>query len=155
MAKQSAGILAYRIRNKVLQVFLVHPGGPFWKNKDEGAWSVPKGEFADDEDALVAAKREFLEETGQAIDGDFIALKPVRLKSGKTVHAWAVEAEVDETNIVSNTFSFEWPPKSGKMIAVPEVDKAGWFDVQIAKQKVNQAQTVLMDELIRMIISKS
>lgn len=155
MAKQSAGILAYRIRNKEVQVFLVHPGGPFWKNKDEGAWSVPKGEFADDEDALVAAKREFLEEIGQAIDGDFIALKPVRLKSGKTVRAWAVEGNVDETNIVSNTFPFEWPPKSGKMIAVPEVDKAGWFDVQIAKQKVNPAQTVLIDELMRMIISKS
>ncbi|MBE9666296.1 NUDIX domain-containing protein [Mucilaginibacter boryungensis] len=155
MAKQSAGILAYRIRNKALQVFLVHPGGPFWKNKDEGAWSVPKGEFADDEDALVAAKREFLEETGQTIDGEFIELKPVRLKSGKTVHTWAVEAEVDETNIVSNTFPFEWPPKSGKMIEIPEIDKGEWFDVPMAKQKINQAQTVMIDELMKIIISKN
>jgi len=150
MAKQSAGILVYRIKDKTLQVFLVHPGGPFWKNKDAGAWSIPKGEFLADEDALVAAKREFLEEIGQPIDGDFIKLTPVKLKSGKTVHAWAVEGEVDETNIVSNTFLFEWPPKSGKMIEIPEIDKAGWFDTTTAKLKINPAQVAFIDELINL-----
>lgn len=149
MAKQSAGILLYRLKNNVLQVFLVHPGGPFWKNKDEGAWSVPKGEFDDNEDALTAAKREFLEETGQPIDGQFIKLNPIKQKSGKTVQAWAVEGDMDETNIISNTFMLEWPPKSGKMIEIPEIDKAGWFDTETAKQKINPAQAAFIEELIR------
>ncbi|MES2274641.1 MAG: NUDIX domain-containing protein [Bacteroidota bacterium] len=152
--KQSAGILAYRIKNKTLQVFLVHPGGPFWKSKDAGAWSVPKGEFLDDEDALLAAKREFLEETGQSIEGDFIKLNPVKLKSGKTIHTWAMEGEVDENNIVSNTFQLEWPPKSGKMIEIPEVDKGDWFDVETAKMKISPAQAALIDELITIELSQ-
>ena len=113
MAKQSAGILVYRLVDERPQFFLVHPGGPFWKNKDAGAWSIPKGEFTAEEEGLIAAKREFLEETGQAIDGEFILLDPIKLKSGKTVHAWAVEGNVDETNIQSNIFPFEWPPRSG------------------------------------------
>jgi predicted NUDIX family NTP pyrophosphohydrolase len=133
----------------------VHPGGPFWKNKDAGAWSVPKGEFLDTEDALIAAKREFLEETGQPIDGHFIKLKPVKLKSGKTVHAWAVEGDIDENNIKSNTFPFEWPPKSGKTIEIPEVDKASWFDLVTAREKINPAQIALIDELAVKIISES
>ena len=151
MAKQSAGILVYRVKETQLQFFIVHPGGPFWKNKDGGAWSIPKGEFLDDEDALLAAKREFTEETGQTIDGNFIKLKPVKLKSGKTVHGWAVEGDVDESNIVSNTFMFEWPPKSGKMIEIPEVDKGGWFDVDMAKIKINPAQIPYLDELIKLV----
>jgi len=147
MAKQSAGILVYRFTEQKLQVLLVHPGGPFWKKKDAGAWSIPKGEFLKNEDALLAAKREFLEETGQTIDGDFIKLKPVKLNSGKTVHAWAVLGNLDETNIVSNTFPFEWPPKSGKMIDIPEVDRAEWFAPDVAKVKINPAQAPLIDEL--------
>ena len=151
MAKQIAGILVYRFKNEQLQVFLVHPGGPFWKMKDAGAWSIPKGEFLADEDALTAAKREFLEETGQPVDGNFMPLKPVKLKSGKTIYAWAVAGNGDEANIVSNTFQFEWPPKSGKMIAIPEVDKADWFDTATAKQKVTPAQAALIDELMELI----
>src|ERR1700743_1338052 len=112
--KQSAGILLYRKADGILQLFLVHPGGPFFKNKDLGAWSIPKGEFLDDEDALAAAKREFFEETGMAIDGDFIPLNKVTLKSGKKVYAWALEGNIDPKNIVSNQFEIEWPPKSGK-----------------------------------------
>jgi len=151
MNKQSAGILVYRFQAKELQVFLVHPGGPFWKNKDVGAWSVPKGEFLADENPLSAAKREFTEETSQQIDGDFMELSAVKLKSGKTVYAWAVEGDVDEANVVSNTFMFEWPPKSGKMIEIPEVDKGGWFDITTAKVKINPAQIPLIDELVKLI----
>src|SRR5271165_5004922 len=114
MIKQSAGILLYRKKGDQLQVFLVHPGGPFFKKKDLGVWSIPKGEFLDDEDPLAAAKREFHEETGQAIDGDFIKLKPVTLKSGKVVHAWAIEGDINHETILSNMFEMEWPPKSGK-----------------------------------------
>src|ERR1700733_10588544 len=138
MAKQSAGILLYRKTGSSLQVFLVHPGGPFFKNKDAGAWSIPKGEFLDDEDALVAAKREFFEETGQAIsNGKFIPLKPVQLKSGKIVHAWAIEGDIDHETITSNLFEMEWPPKSGRMQSFPEIDRAGWFDVDEARIKIN------------------
>jgi predicted NUDIX family NTP pyrophosphohydrolase len=155
MAKQSAGILVYRFYHGQLQVFLVHPGGPFWKNKDAGAWSIPKGEFLDDEEALITARREFLEETGQSIDGEFSALKPVKLKSGKIVHAWAVEGGVDETNIRSNTFPFEWPPKSGKMIEIPEVDKGAWFEPDTARLKINPAQAVFIDELTALLSSKN
>lgn len=151
MAKQSAGILLYRIKDNKLQVFLVHPGGPFWKNKDEGAWSIPKGEFNEDEDALIAAKREFQEETGQAISGNFIPLKPVKQKSGKTVQAWAVKGDINESKIISNTFMLEWPPKSGKMMEVPEIDKAAWFDTQTAHIKINAAQAALIIELATLI----
>ncbi|QKJ30005.1 NUDIX domain-containing protein [Mucilaginibacter mali] len=155
MAKQSAGILAYRVNDDVLEVFLVHPGGPFWKNKDAGAWSIPKGEFNDNEEPLSAARREFEEETGQSIAGDFIELKPVKLKSGKTVYAWAVAAEVDENSIQSNTFELEWPPRSGKMIQVPEIDQAGWFDVPAAMEKINPAQMALIDELAKLLKANS
>jgi predicted NUDIX family NTP pyrophosphohydrolase len=147
MPSQSAGILLYRKIDNRLQVFLVHPGGPFFKNKDLGAWSIPKGEFLDDEDALIAAKREFEEEIGQAVDGDFIELKPVRLKSGKTVYAWAVEGDIDHETITSNLFEMEWPPKSGKKQSFPEIDRAGWFEVEEAKLKVNVAQVGLIEEL--------
>ena len=137
----------YKYINARLQVFLVHPGGPFWAKKDGGAWSVPKGEYLEDEEPLAAAKREFNEETGQAIDGEFIQLNPVKLKSGKTIHCWAVEGDVDADNIVSNIFPIEWPYKSGKFIDIPEVDKAGWFDVETAKEKINIAQVAFVEEL--------
>ena len=151
MPKQSAGILAYRKTNNKLQVFLVHPGGPFFKNKDAGAWSIPKGEFNDDEDPLLAAKREFFEETGQPIDGDFIKLSPIKLKSGKTVYAWAVEGDIDHSTIVSNAFEMEWPPRSGKTASFPEVDRAAWLDVAEAFLKVNAAQVGLIEELVELL----
>jgi predicted NUDIX family NTP pyrophosphohydrolase len=145
--KTSAGILLYRIKTKGLEVFLVHPGGPFWKNKDEGAWSIPKGEYAEGEDPLKAAIREFKEETGFDIAGDFIPLNTVKLKSGKYVKAWALEEDVDATAIKSNSFLLEFPPKSGKKIEVPEVDKAAWFDINHARIKMNAGQVPLLDQL--------
>ncbi|GAB3925593.1 NUDIX domain-containing protein [Mucilaginibacter myungsuensis] len=148
MAKQTAGILVYRKQENNLQVFLVHPGGPFWKNKDAGAWSIPKGEFLADEEPLAAAKREFAEETGQTIDGDFIPLGQTRSKGGKDIHVWTIEGEVDETNVISNTFPFEWPPRSGKMIDIPEVDRGGWFGVDEARVKINQSQMIFIDRLM-------
>src|SRR5258705_12275045 len=135
--KTSSGILLFRFNKKKLEVLLVHPGWPFWKNKDEGAWSVPKGEYEQDEDPLKAAIREFKEETGVAVAGDFISLNTVKLKSGKYVKAWALEKDIDATKIKSNTFSLEWPPKSGKKIDVPEVDKAAWFTINEARKKIN------------------
>lgn len=146
MAKQSAGILLYR-RNKGLEVFLVHPGGPFFLKKDLGSWSIPKGEWTKGEDALAAAVREFKEETGTDLDGDFVALTPIRQKGGKTVYAWALEGNIDAGHIVSNTFSLQWPPRSGKQQEFPEVDRAGWFGVEEAKQKINEAQTGFIAEL--------
>jgi len=146
MAKQSAGILVYRIHQGGLQVLLVHPGGPFWAKKDAGAWTVPKGEF-DDEDPLSAARREFLEETGAQVDGDFLPLTPVTQKNGKVVHAWAVEADLDPNQIKSNTFEMEWPPKSGKRREFPEVDKAAWFLPEEGMKKINPAQAGFIREL--------
>jgi predicted NUDIX family NTP pyrophosphohydrolase len=149
--KKSAGILVYRLQKKTAEFFLVHPGGPFWKNKDAGAWSIPKGEFTDEEDALLAAQREFKEETGQTIDGDFIPLTPVKQKSGKTIHAWAVEADIDPATIKSNPFEIEWPPRSGKKQEFPEVDRAEWFIAETAKEKINTSQAALIDELINLL----
>lgn len=148
MPNQSAGILLYRKINHQLQVFLVHPGGPFFKNKDLGAWSIPKGEFSDSEEPLIAAKREFEEETGQAVDGNFIPLNPVKSKSGKRVYAWAVEGDINHETIFSNLFEMEWPPKSGKKQSFPEIDRAGWFEVDEAKLKINTAQAAFIEELI-------
>jgi predicted NUDIX family NTP pyrophosphohydrolase len=153
MLKQSAGILLYRKIDKQLQVFLVHPGGPFFKNKDIGAWSIPKGEFLDDEVALVAAKREFKEETGQTIDGTFIELKPVYLKSGKKVYAWAVEGDIDHEIIESNLFEMEWPPKSGKRQSFPEIDRAAWFTINDAKEKINTGQVGLIEGFLTLLQS--
>lgn len=151
MINRSAGILVYRRTNKKIEFFLVHPGGPFWAKKDAGVWSIPKGEYTDGEDELSAARREFEEETGQRIDGKFIPLKPFKLKSGKIITAWAVEGEVDETNIRSNLFEMEWPPRSGKKQKFPEVDRAGWFDAETAKEKLNEAQRVLINELLTIL----
>ena len=153
MAKQSAGILLYRFRDNQLQIFLIHPGGPFFSKKDNASWSVPKGEFLDDENPLDAAKREFLEETGQPVDGEFIMLKPIIQKAGKKVYAWAVEGDIDHETIVSNLFEMEWPPRSGKKQTFPEVDKAGWFDVEGAKVKINSAQAKFIEELIEIVNS--
>lgn len=130
-------------------IFLVHPGGPFWKNKDIGAWSIPKGEFSDDEEPLAAAKREFKEETGRVIDGNFIELSPVKLKSGKMVLVWALEGDIDASDIKCETMvQIEWPPKSGGFQSFPEVDKGDWFTTDIAKEKINPSQATLIDELI-------
>jgi predicted NUDIX family NTP pyrophosphohydrolase len=144
MPKQSAGILAYRKTSGRLEFLLVHPGGPFWQNKDEGAWSIPKGEFTTGEDPLEAARREFHEEIGTSIDGTFVPLEPVKQRSGKIVHSWLVEADVDVSQIRSDTFSIEWPPKSGKMHEFPEVDRAEWFDIQTAARRINTGQLELL-----------
>lgn len=145
--KQSAGLLLYRYTNNELQVLLVHPGGPFWKNKDAGAWSVPKGEFTDEEDALAAAKREAKEELGKSFTGKFIELQPVRMKTGKIIYAWALQADFDVEKLQSNMFEIEWPPRSGKNILIPEVDKAAWLSLSEAKEKINAAQVNFIDQL--------
>ena len=149
MGKKSAGILIFR-RKKELEVMLVHPGGPFWKNKDAGAWSIPKGEFTEDEDPLEAAKRELKEETGIEIEGKFIELEPVNQKGGKLVYAWAINRDIDFSTIKSNSFELEWPPRSGKKMKFDEVDKAEWFDLASAKEKINPAQTAFIDQLERL-----
>ena len=151
MHKQSAGILLYRKTENNPEVFLVHPGGPFYKNKDLGAWSIPKGEFVHGEEAFTAARREFEEETGQAIDGDFMELKPVILKSGKKIFAWAIEGDINHQTIKSNLFEMEWPPKSGKKQSFPEIDRAGWFEIDEAKLKVIDGQVALIDGLLEML----
>lgn len=151
MPKHSAGILLYRKTTSGIEFFLVHPGGPFFKNKDDGAWSIPKGEFTDGEDTLAAARREFEEETGLALNGHFIALTPIKQKGGKIVQAWAVEGDMDAGSIVSNTFTIEWPPRSGKMAAFPEIDRAAWFNYETALIKINAAQAGLVEEVVRLI----
>jgi predicted NUDIX family NTP pyrophosphohydrolase len=151
MPKISAGILMYRIRGGLLQVLLVHPGGPFWKNKDEGAWSIPKGEVGSGEDLLACARREFEEETGQKIEGDLLELAPIRQKGGKIVHAWAVKGDCDLAGIHSNIAKIEWPPRSGRFVEFPEIDRAEWFEPAMARRKINPAQALLIDELMRLV----
>ena len=148
---KSAGILLYRFREGVLQVLLAHPGGPFWAKKDAGAWTIPKGEIGDSEEPLAAARRELREETGLALEGEFIALAPVRQKSGKWVHAWALEGDCDAAAIRSNTFSVEWPPRSGKQREFPEIDRAAWFTIPEAREKILAAQAAFLDELERVV----
>jgi predicted NUDIX family NTP pyrophosphohydrolase len=147
MARQSAGLLVYRRQANSVEVFLVHPGGPFWQNKDEGAWSIPKGEFADGEDPLATAQREFQEETGIVIAGSFAPLQPIKQRGGKTVHAWRVEADFDASRLVSNTFTIEWPPRSGKQQAFPEVDRGEWFNLETATRKINEGQRNFLEQL--------
>ncbi len=146
--RKSAGILLFRKKGQHLEFFLIHPGGPLWQGKDRGAWSIPKGEFAADEEALSAAQREFKEETGKEVSGDFIELKTIQQKGGKWVYAWALEGDLDVESIVSNSFKQEWPYKSGRWQSFPEVDKAGWFKTEAAKEKINPAQAALIDDLI-------
>src|SRR3954453_16060818 len=153
MKKKSAGILVYRF-NKAneVEVLLVHPGGPFFTKKDLGVWSIPKGEYEDSEEPLLVAKREFYEETGNRIvDGLIIKLKPVVIKSGKQITAWAIETDFEKPFISSNEFEMEWPPKSGKKQWFVEVDKAEWFTIEVARQKINPGQIPFLDELLEML----
>ena len=149
MKKKSAGILVYRDIDGSHEVFLVHPGGPYWVKKDLNAWSVPKGEPDDEEDLFVAAKREFGEETGLEISGDFMELEPVKQPSGKIIYTWAVESDLDASAVESNLFEMEWPPRSGKTGKFPEVDRAGWFTFETARQKIVKGQIPILDQLER------
>jgi predicted NUDIX family NTP pyrophosphohydrolase len=144
----SAGILMYRQTGRGLEVLLVHPGGPFWQNKDEGAWSIPKGEMDEGEDAAAAARREFLEETGCTLEGALEPLGDIRQRGGKRVTAFAVEGDLDVDAIKSNTFEIEWPPKSGRMQSFPEIDRAAWFDLPAAHVKILESQRQLLDRLV-------
>jgi predicted NUDIX family NTP pyrophosphohydrolase len=148
--KVAAGILLYRFKNETPEVFLVHPGGPFWARKDQAAWSIPKGELNEGEDILEGAKREFAEETGSTIDGSFIALKPVKT-SGKLIHVFALEHDFDPMEIASNLFSMEWPPRSGKYREFPEVDKGAWFDFAMAINKIHKNQVSILNDFQRQL----
>jgi predicted NUDIX family NTP pyrophosphohydrolase len=150
MAKQSAGILMYRTRKDIQEFLLVHPGGPFFAKKDEGHWTVPKGEILEDENPLDAALREFFEETGHQVSGTPVPLTPIFQKGGKKVWCWATEDELDASAIISNTFELQWPPKSGKIQTFPEVDKAAWFDLEQAKSKINERQLPFLEEVQRL-----
>jgi predicted NUDIX family NTP pyrophosphohydrolase len=148
MPQRSAGLLIHRRTTGVFEFLLVHPGGPFWARKDEGAWSIPKGLIGDDEDELEAAKREAGEELGVAIDGDFQPLGSYRQPGGKIVVAWSVEADIDANAVKSNMFTMEWPPKSGSMKAFPEVDRAGWFTLSEAGRKILKGQRAMLDDFM-------
>lgn len=145
--KLSAGILLYRLHHDEIEVFLVHPGGPFWANKDAGAWSIPKGEYEAGEEPLAAAQREFQEETGFTVGGTFHPLTALKQSSGKVISVWAVEGDVDAAALTSNTFTLEWPPKSGRTREFPEVDRGGWFDLSTARAKVQAGQRGFLDQL--------
>jgi predicted NUDIX family NTP pyrophosphohydrolase len=147
MSKTSAGLLLFRRRGVSIEVLLVHPGGPFWKDKDAGAWSIPKGEFEDGEPPLDAARREFEEETGFSADGPFVPLEPLRQKSGKVIHAWAAEGDLDGSAVRSNTFTIEWPPRSGRQRTFPEVDRAAWFAPEEAARRIHPGQAPFLESL--------
>jgi predicted NUDIX family NTP pyrophosphohydrolase len=151
MPKTSAGLVVYRVREGRLEIFLVHPGGPFWARKDAGAWSIPKGEFIDPEDPLEAAKREFGEETGHEIEGPFLPLKPRKQPGGKIVHAWAIPGDLDPERIQSNTFTMEWPRGSGRQKEFPEVDRAEWFEVEEARRRILPGHVGFLDELLDLL----
>lgn len=147
---RSAGLLLFRRAGGGLELFLVHPGGPFWANKDDGAWSIPKGLYEDGEDALAAARREFAEEVGTPVDGDVIALGEFRLPSGKRLSAWAIEGDLDPATVASNTFEMEWPPRSGKRAQFPEVDRAAWFEPDAARRKLTKGHLPLLAAFLRL-----
>jgi predicted NUDIX family NTP pyrophosphohydrolase len=149
MPRRSAGILLYRRRQGAIEVLLAHPGGPFWARKDDGAWSIPKGEYGAGEDPLAAARREFREETGAQPEGEAVALGAFRQSSAKTVDAWAIEGDFDPATLKSNTFSIEWPPRSGKTREVPEVDRAAWFTPEEARRKLLKGQLPILEALLR------
>ena len=155
MVRKSAGLLLYRHRGDAVEVFLVHPGGPLWANRDMGAWSIPKGEFGPDEDPLAAAKREFEEETGFKLEGRFTALTPVRQRNNKVVYAWAIEGDCDAALAKSNAFPLEWPPHSGITREFPEIDRADWFSLATAKEKIFNGQVGLLNELEKILASHS
>lgn len=149
MSARSAGILLYRWRDGTLEVLAVHPGGPFWARSDEGAWSIPKGELDDDRDELAAARREFAEELGKPPpDGEAIDLGEVRQRGGKVVRAFALEGDLDTSTVVSNTVEVEWPPRSGRRLTVPEIDRAEWFSVDEARRRLNPAQVAFVEVLV-------
>jgi predicted NUDIX family NTP pyrophosphohydrolase len=149
VARRSAGILLYRIARGEAEVLLVHPGGPYWARKDAGAWSIPKGEYADREDPRACALREFEEETGTALPpGELLELGDVKQKGGKVVTAWAAEGDLDADAVRSNTFTMEWPPRSGRAAEFPEIDRAGWFEIDAAREKLVAAQTEFLDRLV-------
>lgn len=152
MAKQSAGILLFRDRGGAVEVLLVHPGGPFWAKKDDGAWTIPKGEFGENEDPLAAAQREFEEELGARPPGEFISLGAIKQGGGKRVHAWALRGEFDPALLQSNTFTMEWPPKSGRQTEFPEVDRAEWFDLKTARRKILKGQIELIERLEKLAL---
>ena len=147
MAKRSAGLLMFRRNGGELQVFLVHPGGPFWAGKDAGSWTVPKGEYVDGEEPLDAARREFTEETGFVAEGEFIDIGTVRQTSGKIVNAWAFEGDCDPRKLKSNFCEIEWPPRSGKKMEIPEVDRGAWFSLEEAREKILKSQEGFLDVL--------
>ena len=151
MPKRSAGLLMYRRSGGHVEVLLVHPGGPFWMKKDTGAWSIPKGEYDDGEDAFAAATREFQEETGLVAQGPFLPLAPAR-QSGKIVQAWAFEGDCQPESLRSSTFSLEWPPRSGRRQEFPEVDRAEWFGLEEARRKIIPGQVALLDELAAKVV---
>ena len=151
MARKSAGLLMYRTRAGQVEVLLIHPGGPFWAHKDAGAWAIPKGEFTDEEPPLDAAKREFQEETGFPASGAFRPLEPIKQAGGKIVHAWAVEGDLDADAVRSNSYPMEWPPHSGVWKSFPEVDRAAWFSLLQARQKILKSQLPLLDQLERLL----
>jgi predicted NUDIX family NTP pyrophosphohydrolase len=152
MPKNSAGILMYRQREGIVEVLLAHMGGPFWAKKDLGAWSIPKGEFDPGEAPLAAAKREFEEETGISVSGKFIPLVSIKQSGGKIVHIWAVEGDYDPAKIRSNTFMMEWPPRSGKQQSFPEIDRADWFTLDVARDKVTKGQRGFIEQLRRILV---
>jgi predicted NUDIX family NTP pyrophosphohydrolase len=147
MPRTSAGLLMFRVKQGVAEVLLAHPGGPLFQNKDDGAWTIPKGEPNPGEDFLVTAQREFEEETGLTPQGTFLPLKPIQQKGGKIVHAWAFEEDCDPKNIKSNLFTMEWPPKSGRQMQFPEIDRVEFFDLDVARKKIKAGQEALIDEL--------
>jgi predicted NUDIX family NTP pyrophosphohydrolase len=149
--RQSAGLLLFRENGPALEVLLVHPGGPFWAKKDDSSWSIPKGEFGSDEDPLTAARREFEEETGTSPEGDFLPLTPLRQPGGKLVVAWALRSDFDTSTLKSNLFSMEWPPKSGRQQQFPEIDRAGWFDIETARRKILKGQAPFLDQLVEAV----
>lgn len=151
MAKQSAGLLMFRRPEGAVEVLLVHPGGPFWKNKDDGAWTFPRGEVEPGEDLEIAARREFQEETGHIAEGPPFPLGSIRQKSGKTIYAWAIEGDVDPATINSNTFTIEWPPKSGKQVEFPEIDRAEFFDLPFARQKIRPDERPFLVALVEFL----
>jgi predicted NUDIX family NTP pyrophosphohydrolase len=157
MPKLSAGLLVYRRATDGIEVLLVHPGGPYWAKKDEGAWSIPKGEYTPDEDAFEVAQREFAEELGvdPPADREAVSLGELRQPSGKRVSAWAVEGDVDVTEVHSDTFEIEWPPRSGRMREFPEVDRAGWFDIETARRKLVSGQVGFLERLSELMESVS
>jgi predicted NUDIX family NTP pyrophosphohydrolase len=148
MPKQSAGLLMYRTREAQLEVFLVHPGGPFWAKKDLGAWSIPKGEYVEGENPLDAARREFTEETGFEADGNFIDLGTIKQAGGKLVSVWAIEGDCDPEKLVSNTCMIDWPPRTGRKIEIPEVDRGAWFGTEEARQRILKSQEPVIDLLL-------